>query len=401
MSPTFDLSDPTIWEDGFPHGLFAQIRSEAPIFLHEVTPHVREYVNRPFWICATHELVRRIHRDTDSFTATDGPLIQSIDTFSSQPSIIVMDPPELTSRRNVLSRAFTPRAVAKLEAAIKDRAARYLDELLEAGEGDWVADVAHRLPMNVIGDIVGIPEEDREQVFSWVDAVLHEPGNDAPFVETYQYAAELTRRKREHPTDDIWSALCNTSYTERDGSTFQFEENELEVFFFILSLAGSDTTRTSLTVGLQAFIDHPDQLLRYREDPDLRTNAVEEAIRWASPLTYWVRGARRDLEMGGAHIRQGDRVVSVLASANHDEDIFEDPFEFDISRAPNPHVGFGGGGAHHCLGAMLARVEMRVAFDEVLLRTKDIHLGPAVTTHPSLFHNMAVHHSLPITLEAN
>ena len=136
MVTTFDLSDPTIWKDGFPHGLFAQIRLESPIFLHEVTPEVRQFVDRPFWICTKHEHARRIHRDTDSFTATDGPLIQSIDAFSSQPSIIVMDPPELTSRRNVLSRAFTPRAVAKLEAAIKDRAARYVDELLEAGEGD-------------------------------------------------------------------------------------------------------------------------------------------------------------------------------------------------------------------------------------------------------------------------
>ena len=115
--------------------------------------------------------------------------------------------------------------------------------------------------------------------------------------------------------------------------------------------------------------------------------------------TYWVRGARRDLEMDGAQIRKGDRVVSVLASANHDEEVFDEPFEFDISRAPNPHVGFGGGGAHHCLGAMLARAEMRVAFDEILLRTKGIELGPPITTHPSLFHNMAVHHSLPVTLE--
>jgi cytochrome P450 len=167
-----------------------------------------------------------------------------------------------------------------------------------------------------------------------------------------------------------------------------------------LSLAGSDTTRTSLSAGLQAFVEYPDQLLRYREELDVRANAVEEAIRWASPLTYWVRGARRDLEMDGAHIRQGDRVVSVLASANHDEDVFEEPFEFDVSRTPNPHVGFGGGGAHHCLGAMLARAEMRVAFDEILLRTKGIQLGLPVTTHPSLFHNMGVHHSLPITLEA-
>jgi cytochrome P450 len=397
---TVDLSDPVIWKDGFPHGVFAQIRSESPIFLHEVTPRVREFVDRPFWICTKHEHARRIHRDTDSFTATDGPLIQSIEAFSSQPSIIVMDPPELTRRRSLLSRAFTPRAVAKLETAIRERAARYVDELLGAGKGDWVTDFAHRLPMNVIGDIVGIPEEDRQQVFAWVDEVLHDSTNAAPFAETYQYAAELTRRKRERPTDDIWSALCTTVYTERNGSVFQFEENELQVFFFILSLAGSDTTRTSLAAGLQAFVQHPDQLRRYREEPDIRADAVEEAIRWASPLTYWVRGARHDLDMDGARIRQGDRVVSMLASANHDEEVFPDPFQFDVGRAPNPHVGFGGGGAHHCLGAMLARTEMRVAFDEILLRTKSIQLGPAVTTHSSLFHNMAVHHNLPITLTA-
>jgi cytochrome P450 len=311
-----------------------------------------------------------------------------------------MDPPDLTKRRTILSKAFTPRAVAKLEAAIRERARDYVDELLEAGGGDWVTGFAHRLPMNVIGDIVGIPEQDREQVFAWVDEVLHEPGNDDAMMAAFAYASELTARKREQPTDDIWSELCSAVYVDREGLDFSFDQTELEVFFFILSLAGSDTTRNSITVGLEAFVEHPDQLRRYRGELGVRDSAVEEVIRWATPLTYWVRGARHDLEMDGAKIKAGDRVVAVLASANRDEEVFADPFTFDIARTPNPHVGFGGGGAHHCLGAMLARAEMRVAFDEIFLRTKQIELGPAVTTHPALFHNMAVNHSLPITVDA-
>ena len=398
--PTIDLSDPDLWSQGFPHQLFAQLRADAPIFRHEPTPGALEQVDRPFWICTKHEHARRIHRDVESFTATDGPLIQSSDVFTSQRSIIVMDPPELTKRRNILSRTFTPRAVAKLEAAIRERAEAYVDELLEAGGGDWVTDVAHRLPMNVIGDIVGVPDEDRSHVFGLVDEVLHNPGIDTSFLETYQYASELTRRKREHPTDDIWSELCTTVYADKDGSDFRFEQAELEVFFFILSLAGSDTTRNSLTVGLQAFVERPDQLRRYQREPDVRGSAVEEVIRWATPLNYWVRGARRDLELDGEKINAGDRVVAVLASANRDEEVFDDPFRFDVSRSPNPHVGFGGGGPHHCLGAMLARSEMRVAFDEFLLRAKRIEIGPAVTTYPTLFHPMAVNHSLPLRVEA-
>ena len=216
---TIDLSVPSLWAEGFPHETFKRLRAERPIFLHDLTPGVLEQVERRFWICTKHEHARRIHRDVDNFTAVGGPIIQDI-AFSSYPSRIAMDPPDLTQRRNILAKAFTPRAVAKLEAAIQDRASRYIDELLESGSGDWVTGFAHRLPMNVIGDIVGIPEEDRPQVFAWVDEVLHGSGTDDAMMAAFEYAAQLTRHKREKPADDIWSELCTAFHTNKDGSEF-------------------------------------------------------------------------------------------------------------------------------------------------------------------------------------
>ncbi|MFY9764961.1 MAG: cytochrome P450, partial [Mycobacterium sp.] len=181
---------------------------------------------------------------------------------------------------------------------------------------------------------------------------------------------------------------------------FSLPANELEFFFFVLAFAGSDTTKNALAIGLQAFVANPDQIERYRGEESSRYSAVEEVLRWASPVAYWTRTAKVDVEMDGLHIPKGERVVSMLRSANRDEEVFESPFTFDIARQPNPHVAFGGGGAHHCLGAMLARAEIRAVLDELLLRCDSITLGPARVTYPNLTTNMSIYDAMAISLAA-
>ena len=381
-----DLSDFALWRNGFPDELFAELRSTRPLFRHGVTPGVAKTVKRDFWMATKHRHAVRLHRDADSFTAADGPLIQPADLFSSYPTIINMDPPGLNKRRKLISNAFNPRAIAKLEDGIRARAARMIDDLLAKGEGDWIEDVADALPMTVIGDIIGIPEEDRPRVFDCLDRILKSRTPESKptreqdvdfFGWIFNYAMELTAEKRRNPTDDIWSTLASAVITGDDGEQFSLAANELEFFFFVLAFAGSDTTKNALAIGLQAFVANPEQIDRYREEETLRAGAVEEVLRWASPVAYWTRTAKVDIEIDGQHIPKGDRVVSMLRSANRDEEVFDQPFIFDIARQPNPHVAFGGGGPHHCLGAMLARADLRAVFDELLLRGDRIVLGEA------------------------
>lgn len=406
-----DLSDLSLWCNGFPDDLFAELRRGQPLFRHDLTPGVAALFSggtpREFWVATKHRHAIRLHRDTESFTAADGPLIQPVAMFSSFPTIITLDPPELNKRRKLISNAFNPRAIAKLENGIRARAARMIDGLLARGEGDWIDDVADALPMSVIGDIIGIPEEDRPRIFDIFDRILKAlapeagPSGQAElglFGSVFEYAMELTAEKRRDPADDIWSTLATAVITGEDGEQFSLPENELEFFFFVLAFAGSDTTKNALAIGLQAFLRNPQQIERYRAQEALRPGAIEEVLRWASPVAYWTRTAKVDVEMDGQHIAKGERVVSTLRSANRDEEVFESPFAFDIGRQPNPHVAFGGGGPHHCLGAMLARAELRAVFDELLLRCEGIEIGPAKVAHPNLTTNMSIYDEMPIAL---
>lgn len=403
-----DLSDFTLWRNGFPDELFADLRRTRPIFQHHLTPGVAKVgVQRDFWVTTKHRHAVRIHRDADSFTAKDGPLVQPLDTFSSYPTIINMDPPELSKRRKLISSAFTPRAIAKLEDGIRARAARMIDDLLARGGGDWIADVADALPMTVIGDIIGIPDQDRPRIFGVFDRILTARSPKARLTRQeeldlygtiFGYALELTAEKRRNPADDIWSTLASAEIVGDDGEQFRLPANELEIFFFVLAFAGSDTTKNALAAGLQAFVANPEQIERYRAEESVRAGAVEEVLRWATPVAYWTRTTKVDIEIDGQHIPAGERIVSMLRSANRDEEVFGEPFSFDIGRAPNPHVAFGGGGPHHCLGAFLARAELRAVFDELLLRCDRIELGPPKVAYPSLVTNMSIYDEMAITL---
>src|SRR5258708_39436122 len=280
-----------------------------------------------------------------------------------------------------------------------------IDDLIARGSGQWIDDVADALPMTVIGDIIGIPEPDRPRIFDGFDRILKAQSTgdqlDAEiFAEIFGSAMGLTAEKRKNPADDIWSTIASGVITGDDGEQFSLAANELEFFFFVLAFAGSDTTKNALAVGLQAFVANPEQIERYREEEALRPGAVEEVLRWATPVAYWTRTAKVDIEMDGQHIPQGDRIVSMLRSANRDEEVFESPFTFDIGRQPNTRVAFGGGGPHHCLGAMLPRAELRAVFDDVLLRCGDIAVGPAKVAYPNLITNMSIYDEMAVSLNA-
>jgi cytochrome P450 len=404
-----DLSDSALWRNGFPDALFVDLRRERPIFKHELTDGVAKTVKRDFWITTKHRHAQRIHRDTDAFTAVDGPLIQTIDVMTSVPTIIHMDPPDLIKRRRVMSHAFTPRAIGKLEDSIRARAATMIDGLLAAGGGDWIGDVADVLPISVIGDIIGIPDDDRPEIFDTLDRILSANSPDSQLTEgdqlelfgkIFTYAFELTAEKRRNPVDDIWSTLASAVVTDESGEQLSIPANELEIFFYVLTFAGSDTTKNALAAGLQAFVANPGEIERYRADEAIRASAVEEVLRWSTPVAFWTRSAKVDVEMDGVTIPKGDRVVSMLRSANRDEEVFTEPFTFDIGRSDNSHVTFGGGGPHHCLGAMLARAEIRAVLDELLCRADDITLGPPKVTYPSLTNNMSIFDEMAISLRA-
>lgn len=399
-----DLADPTLWAGGFPDEVFAELRCTAPVYHQELTSAVNEQLGREFWVCTKHAEVSRVHRDHETFTATDGPLIQQADLFAAYPAIVNLDPPDHTKRRKLIAKAFTPKAVAKLEEGIRARSHKMAAALLEDGGGDFI-DLAAGLPISVIGDIVGIPEDDRPRVFSLIGEVLRlagagisvPSGEDLnPFLTLFQYATELTAQKRANPVDDIWSTLCTAEIEDESGDKFLLANNELEMFFFILSLAGSDTTRNALCDGLRAFVANPDQIAGYRDDPDTHGRAAEEVLRYSTPIMFWVRGAVREVVLGDTVVPQGARVVTMLRSANRDEDVFAQSLDFRVDRDPNPHVAFGGGGAHHCLGAMLARAEIRAALDEILLNTSDIEVGVPRIQHPNMASNMTVYESLPV-----
>ncbi|MGV0793799.1 cytochrome P450 [Mycolicibacterium sp. XJ1819] len=402
-----DLSDSSLWHNGFPDELFAELRRHQPIFHHELTEGVARTVQRDFWMTTKLRHAQRIHRDTESFTAVDGPLIQGIGPAGAFPNIINMDPPEQTKRRRVMSHAFTPRAIGKLENGIRARATALVDRLLAAGGGDWIHDVADELPMSVIGDIIGIPDGDRPEIFATLDRILKAGSDDTDltakdqleaFGRIFEYAVELTAEKRRHPVDDIWSTLSTATITDESGEQLSIPQTELETFFFVIAFAGSDTTKNALARGLQAFVASPDQLDRYRADEAVRASAVEEVLRWSTPVAFWTRTTKVEVQMDDVTIPAEQRVVAMLRSANRDEEVFADPFDFDIGRADNPHVAFGGGGAHYCLGAMLARAELRAVFDELLCRAEEISLGPATVTHPTLANNMTVYDAMAISV---
>ncbi|MGI9600787.1 MAG: cytochrome P450 [Acidimicrobiales bacterium] len=408
-----DLLDSQMYVDGFPHDRYAELRAQGPIHRHVVTrvqsPLSGAEETMGFWCVLGQPEIQQVNRDWTTFSAGHGP------TIPRQPpggaGMLGVDPPEHHRLRQLVSAGFTPRMVGRLEDRIGYWVDRLLDDIADRGDTcDFVAELAFPLPMHVIADIIGIPEADRPWVFERTVLVLdgldpslaaHQADQQAAQVELYEYAHQLGVEKRARPTDDVWSTLIAAQYAADDGQATSLEEFEVDVFFLILSIAGSETTRTALSGGLLGLLEHPDQLDRLRSDPERFATLPDEILRWSSPVLSFSRDCESTTEVAGVTIEEGERVVMFFPSGNRDERVFERPFELDVGRDPNPHVAFGGGGPHYCLGANLAKREILVLFRELIDRHRTIEqAGAPEWTGPGPISNVGCHvEHLPVRLE--
>jgi cholest-4-en-3-one 26-monooxygenase len=296
--------------------------------------------------------------------------------------MINMDAPQHSFRRGIVKDGFTVRRVDAHEPYLRAKIGELLDAVAERGECDLVADVATPLPMYMIGNLMGLPESDHAQLLHWSDLFAGgdeelRPQVEAAVLEWNDYILAHARSVRGRGNDDLISLMCDA---ERDGQRL----NDVDLMFesMLVLVGGDETTRHVISAGAEALLRHPDQLALLRDDPTLIPGAVEEMLRWATPVKNMNRTATRDVELGGQQIREGDRMLLLYPSANRDEAVFTDPYRFDVRRNPNPHVAFGAYGRHHCLGAPLARLELRVLFEELLARFAEIELVDPEGTAP-------------------
>ena len=381
--PQADLTASALYADGFPHEIFTALRRDEPVRWQPFPDGFPGAHDSGFWVLSKHEDIQMVSRTPDLFSAFDGPQL------SHQPMIegamlVSMDGADHVRQRRLISAGFTPRVVKQLEQQIRVWAGSIVDRALEQEECDFVSDVAYKLPMHVIADIVGIPLEDRHWLFTLTNEFLQSGLPEDPVppeqylgvqMQMFEYAQKLGQDKREQPQDDVWTILSTVEVETGAGERTALSPIELDLFFLLLTVAGSETTRNAVSQGLVALLDHPEQLEQLRGDPGSIPLAVEEILRWSSPVSYFARRATRDTEIRGTPVAEGDRVTMWFPSANRDEDVFGDPFRFDIGRSPNPHLAFGGGGVHFCLGAHLARRELTTLLDVLFERTAHIELA--------------------------
>jgi cytochrome P450 len=394
-----DLTKVEGYRHGFPHETFTTLRREAPVWWQAVRDDFSENDDDGFWVLSKYDDIQAANRDTELFSAFDGPALGHNPEMRGL-MLVSMDGRDHNRQRKLISAGFTPRMVGRLEEQARRWAASIVDDALSHETCNFVEDVAYRLPMHMIADIVGIPFEDRQWLFTLTTDFL-QAGDPAQAVsreqqlaiqlQMFQYAQELGAQKRKSPQDDIWTNLSTVEVETDEGERTALSDAELDLFFLLLTVAGSETTRNAISLGLLALLDRPDQLETLRNDPSAMRPAVEEILRWSSPVSYFARRATRDTEIRGVPIAEGQRITLWYPSANRDEDVFEDPFCFDIHRSPNHHLAFGGGGPHFCLGANLARREIAILFEELLARTREIEvLGPATYSALSIYNPILV-----------
>ena len=369
-----DLYDPEIYAERVPHEEFAVLRREAPVYWH------READGPGFWALTKYEDIVTVSQDSQTFSSYRGGT--NIDDVPEDALAMIrtlmlnMDPPKHTVYRRLVATGFTPAMIRKMEPHVREVTARVIDSIAQKGECDFVTEVAAELPLQVIAAILGVPHDERHLMFEWSNRLSGfvdpefttspEDGRQAA-AELFMYGHQLAGKRRQEPQDDLITTLLRA---EIDGQALS--EAEFDAFFMLLVVAGNETTRNGISGAMRAFMEHPDQRQRLIDDPSMIPIAVEEMLRWVSPLNYFRRTAARDTEIRGQKIREGEKVVMYYPSGNRDEEIFEDPYTFDVNRAPNPHMAFGGGGHHFCLGASLARLEIRVMFEELFRRLPDM-----------------------------
>jgi cytochrome P450 len=382
------IADPAVYEENVPHESFRLLRDHAPVHWHDWSDR-----SKGFWAITRHEDIVAISRDPATYSsASEHVLLVDLDPdeLEARRSILETDPPDHTRLRRLVSSAFTPGKVAEYEQATREITSDLLDRLIADGGGDFVAAVSAPLPINVIVRILGIPSEDAAFMVELSDHLVEgtsgvplDPtayGNTTPLSllpfsspashALFEYGRKIGNERRGEPRDDLLTLLVQA---EVEGE--HLTDAEYCNFFQILVFAGNETTRTAISQGIHALLDNPDGLDRLRADRALIPTAVEEILRWATPIMYFRRTALQDTELRGVSIRRGDKVVMWYVSGNFDERVLPDPFRFDVGRTPNAHVTFGGTGPHYCLGAWLARLELRVLLEELI--DKDVRLEAA------------------------
>jgi len=382
-----NLSDPGLWSGPLEvrEGAFATLRAERPVSWHP-EPELAILPRGPgYWSLSRHADIVEASRRADAFCSGRGSNIADMPTELNEffGSMINMDDPRHGRLRRIVARGFTPRMIRRAEEDVRRTAARIIDGVIEKGECDFVTEIAAALPLAIICEMMGIPESQYGFVFDRSNVILG--AGDPEYVaeqdaiipaliragaELAELAMDLGRQRQKEPTEDLTSALVNA---EVEGE--RLSEQELGSFFVLLAVAGNETTRNAISHGMKALCDHPEQRALWQADfAAVAPTAVEEIVRWATPVIHFRRTATRDTEIGGQRIAEGDKVVLWYCSGNRDETVFEDPYRFDVRRTPNEHVGFGGPGPHHCLGAHLARREIALMFEEIFRRLPDIEV---------------------------
>jgi cytochrome P450 len=379
--------------------VFAKLRREAPLSRHEPPEDILglpDQGRQSYWAIVRYEDIRRISRDAQTFRSGEG--VQFADAppefLEASQSFLAMDAPRHTKLRGLVSAAFTPRQVARIEDGIRVNARRIVEAAAPTGGGDFVELVAKQLPLVTISDMIGVPEADRDRVVAAADVLVSaadpEVFGDRTPLEVLgealwtltQFATELAAHRERNPGDDLMTALVQA---EVDGE--RLTHAEIAAFFVLLSVAGNDTTRHTTSHAMRALTVNPDQRAALTADLDSRLpTAVEEFVRWASPVLTFRRTTTREVELHGEQLPAGERVVLFYHSGNRDEQAFADPWRFDVTREPNRHLGFGGGGPHYCLGASLARAQLRSLFGELLRVVPDIE-----AQEPELLRSAFIH----------
>ena len=379
LPPGFDFTDPDLNAERLPVEELAELRRSAPIWWNEQPLGVGGFDDGGYWVVTKHKDVKEISRRSDVFSSLEKTALPRYreGTVGEQIErgkfvLLNMDAPHHTHLRKIVSRAFTPRSIELLRAELATRAAGIVEAAAELGSGDFVEQVAAELPLQAIAGLMGVPQDERKKLFDWSNQMVGDldpefAGNDAigASVELIMYGMAMEADRAANPRDDLVTKLV-----QADVEGHKLSDDEFGFFVILLAVAGNETTRNSITHGMVAFTEFPDQWELYKKERP--ATAVDEIVRWATPVTSFQRTALCDYELSGVTIKKGQRVVMVYRSANFDEDVFTDPFAFNILRDPNPHVGFGGTGAHYCIGANLARMTIDLIFGAIADHMPDL-----------------------------